>query len=468
MPSTMSKHDDEWSINTPPRKYTPKRQKIDTDLKIKISYPKQLTREDHVLHVLFMQALMSVNDNDIKVLNKRGEALKESAIADLMNANFHKNHFNVNLKYSGSRDNRKSKLVIVHRIRGFPSIGSIKKESKVMEFLKLHSAQITSHEWLEEDWDTKVIGFFTQVYPSCMTNEYATKIVNNYFGQLKSKAKAYPLLRLQVIPMKVEKSFTTKVFGLEVKAADIRNMMEASKTVFPPGTFVPFHLRNTNEEAFQTAIKYIASKNENTWTIKVNYVSEGAFFKLENLVKTSLGVDHVTYNPEQHVMRILVQKSKFNASRATLKENLKDWSSTLDPDDTRLFDTNPEVSYLPQDDVSTSEDSYASRSIASIMSLEIEEIEVVQINTEVPPTTVNTPSELSNPSSALSAASEIEMLRAEVRRNQEEMIRYVQTMEKFQEMLETILKQVGNLSVPIVAPIVHPPPCQDRRHRESE
>ena len=35
MPRTMSKLDDDWSINTPPRKHTPKRQKIDTDIKIK-------------------------------------------------------------------------------------------------------------------------------------------------------------------------------------------------------------------------------------------------------------------------------------------------------------------------------------------------------------------------------------------------------------------------------------------------
>ena len=474
MPSTMSKLDDDWSINTPPRKHTPKRQKLDTDLKIKLSYPKQSTRDDHTLHVLFMQAIMSVNDHDIKVLNKRGEALKESAIADLMNASFHKNHFNTNLKYTGSRDDRKAKIVIVHRIRGFSSVGNMKKENKVMDFLKLHSAQITSHEWLEEDWDTKVVGFFTQVYPSCMTNEYATKVVTNYFGHLKSKAKAPPLLRLQSIPMRVDlktHSFQTRVFGLEVKSSDVRNMMEATKTAFPPGTFVPFQLRSTNEEAFQTAIKHIASKNENTWTIKVNYVSEGAFFKLEDRVKTSLLVEHVTYDSVNQAMRILVPKAKFNTYRAQLKENLQKWSCTLDPDDTRLFDTNPEVSYLPRDDVSTGEDSYASRSIISIMSLEIDEIAIVQDRKETPPTTVTTPSEITEPSfktSTSEARSEIEELRAEVRRNQEEMIRYVQTMEKFQAMLETILRQVGHLSTPQASTGEHVPPLQDRRHRDSE
>ena len=36
-----------------------------------------------MLHVLFLQAIMAVKTFDLRVLNKRGEALKEAAIADL-------------------------------------------------------------------------------------------------------------------------------------------------------------------------------------------------------------------------------------------------------------------------------------------------------------------------------------------------------------------------------------------------
>ena len=104
------------------------------------------------------------------------------------------------------------------------------------------------------------------------------------------------------------------------------------------------------------------------------------------------------------------------------------------------------------------------------MSLEIEEIEVVKIKKVTPQATATTPSELTEPSSKSSNSetrSEIEELRAEVRRNQEEMIRYVQTMEKFQAMLETILQQVGHISTTQATPEEQAPPAQDRRHRDS-
>ena len=65
MPSTMSKHDDDWSVETPPRKHTTKRQKTETDVKIKVSYPKNATHEDYMVHILLMQAIMAGNDNDI-------------------------------------------------------------------------------------------------------------------------------------------------------------------------------------------------------------------------------------------------------------------------------------------------------------------------------------------------------------------------------------------------------------------
>ena len=83
MLSTMSKMDDEWSVETPLRQFTPKRQKIDPEVKIRLTYPISEGRDNHILHVLFLQMIMSVNTFDIRVLNKRGESLKEAAVADL-------------------------------------------------------------------------------------------------------------------------------------------------------------------------------------------------------------------------------------------------------------------------------------------------------------------------------------------------------------------------------------------------
>ena len=107
MPSTMSKMDDEWSVETPPRQFTPKRQKkIDPEVKIRLTYPMSEGRDNHILHVLFLQMIMSVNTFDIRVLNKRGESLKEASVADLTKDAFYLNHFDSNIKYLGDNDTK--------------------------------------------------------------------------------------------------------------------------------------------------------------------------------------------------------------------------------------------------------------------------------------------------------------------------------------------------------------------------
>ena len=93
----MSKMENKWSIATPPRGHTPKRQQTNPEVQIRLTYPQQEGREDHMLYVLFLQKIMWSNQVDIRVLNKRGEALKESAVADITKAAFYQNHFDARI-----------------------------------------------------------------------------------------------------------------------------------------------------------------------------------------------------------------------------------------------------------------------------------------------------------------------------------------------------------------------------------
>ena len=228
-----------------------------------------------------------------------------------------------------------------------------------------------------------------------------------------------------------------------------------------------FVVRSVDEAAYHNAIKYVTAKNVNAWTIVVNYVSEGAFFKLEENIKASLKTDHVIYDPTTCTMKILVPKNSFSALRNELKSELQNWCINLDPDDTHRFDTNPEVAYLPRDDYSSSQDSYASRSIASINSLDIEEIDIAQPTSSTTPTTPATQSEVSDLPSNVAESSEVENLRAEVQRYQLELANYTNKMEKLQDVLETILLQVSKLSVP-QSNQTETTESQDRRQRYKE
>jgi hypothetical protein len=264
-----------------------------------------------------------------------------------------------------------------------------------------------------------------------------------------------------------QSQYRTRVFGLEVKSQDVKAMMESIKSSVSPGDFVPFQLRRTNETAFHKAVKYVTSKNENTWKILVHYVSEGTFFKIEGALKALLNIQHITHNPRNHTMTVLVPKSQFDQTRAQVKVELQNLITTLDPEDTRLFGTDPEVAYLPRDDMSSSRDSYSSRSISSIMSFEIEEVNILpcpDVSTAPNPAT---PSEVSEPST-VTATSEVEILRSEIKRYQEEMIQYVNKMDRFQTLLETILLQVGNLATPSVNLPSNKTESHEGRHRERE
>jgi hypothetical protein len=323
----------------------------------------------------------------------------------------------------------------------------LKQEKKVLDFLKQHSIQLSHHTWQEDEWNTKVIGFFTNVFPKAMNSEYATKIISHAFKSINHHTKV-PKFRLQNISIRIN-NIHTRAYGLEVKTEDVKNMMTTIKSTISPGNFVPFHMRSVNPEAFEKAVRYVTSKSENTWSFLINYISEGSFFKLEDVVKKAIQTEHIIYDPLQKSMKVLTSKTSFDQSRDIVRKGLQQWCKILDPDDIRLFDTYPEVAYLARDDFSKSSDSYTSHSITSILSFEIEEIEVTKSSVEIPaPNTETTPSDLSEPAVEVLETNELRQLKAEVKKYQQELVKYTAKMEKFQEMLEIIMLQIGQLSSP--------------------
>jgi hypothetical protein len=55
---------------------------------------------------------MLVNNMDLRVCNKRRDALKDSAVAELKTEAFYKTHINCKVKYSSNYTNQQEKIVI--------------------------------------------------------------------------------------------------------------------------------------------------------------------------------------------------------------------------------------------------------------------------------------------------------------------------------------------------------------------
>ena len=140
-----------------------------------------------------------------------------------------------------------------------------------------------------------------------------------------------------------------------------------------PGTFIPFRMRKFNEEAYNKVIKFIASKSENTWTILSKCMSDGAYFKLEQPIKHNLSVEHVIHDPKAKKARILVSNKDFHECRQLLKEKLTSWVTYLDPDDIKEHNTPPEVTHISKGDNSSTDESFYSQSVETIMTFEVKD-----------------------------------------------------------------------------------------------
>jgi hypothetical protein len=448
----MTSSDDNWSIATPPRIFSPKRQKTEPEITIKIQYEVKPGSSAHTPHVFLLQTIMTAMGNDIKILNKRGEILKESVIPALSDMMVYSNHYTSNIKSSKTNSTGSIKAIVIHRIRGIYKVSHLKKDPKIMEFLRTHKVLVHQHDWKEEEWDLQMLGFFTTIYPSTMPNEYATKIVSTYFKNPVKKQKT-PLFRLRQFSISLNSGdgrLTTRAYGIEVKASDTKTMTTLLKDNLNPGTFVPFRMRRVNEDAYNKAIKYIASKNENIWTILIKYMSDGAFFKLEQQIKHSLSVEHVIHEPKTKTARILVPKKEFSAQRKLLKDKMTSWVQDLDPDDTKEYNTPPEVAHIAKDDYSSTDETFYSHSIDTIMTFEVEEISFRKEDNVKPSeaTTNTTPSEISIPPTFHTSAHDTELakLQAQVTKYQTELANYASKMEKMYSMLEVLFTKFNDIS----------------------
>jgi hypothetical protein len=65
----------------------------------------------------------------------------------------------------------------------------LKKDSKVMEFLKQNKIPVYKHMWNEDDYCRRTLGIFTNVDTAIMASEYATKVIKKQLKHTVKKQK---------------------------------------------------------------------------------------------------------------------------------------------------------------------------------------------------------------------------------------------------------------------------------------
>jgi hypothetical protein len=85
---------------------------------------------------------------------------------------------------------------------------------------------------------------------------------------------------------------SVRTYAIEVKAQESGEMMSISKENIAPGIFVHVQLKFINKIAFDKAFFYISKKQDTTWNIVMNHITDGSFFKFEHKIKALLQTDH--------------------------------------------------------------------------------------------------------------------------------------------------------------------------------
>jgi hypothetical protein len=140
-------------------------------------------------------------------------------------------------------------------------------------------------------------------------------------------------------------NLSVRTYAIEVKAQDSREMMSILKENIAPGIFVPVQLKFINKIAFDNALIYVLQKEDTKWTIVVNHITDGSFFKLEHKIKALLETNHVIHDAIKKTAKVLVNKQNFYEDRKKLKVHLAEWNAELDPDDIRECNIVPEVAH---------------------------------------------------------------------------------------------------------------------------
>jgi hypothetical protein len=83
---------------------------MEPEVTVKIEYYLDNVNKDHHHHVSILQIILDSPTNDAKILNKRGEVLKEGAILALCDAQIHQNHYTINKKLLESSIIKRPKL----------------------------------------------------------------------------------------------------------------------------------------------------------------------------------------------------------------------------------------------------------------------------------------------------------------------------------------------------------------------
>ena len=378
--SSSSEGDD--SVATPPRR---SKAKLTPELNLRIKY--KVKAEDKTpqnSHVQFLQFLINNVHPNVVIVNKRHEILKVAAVMALTSDDIYNNHFDIHFKTYPRQDEVKQ-AVIIQTIQTTLSLAEIKKQPGVIAFLSAHKIQLSIHEWTTSIWEVNTIGFLSNFSPRHHPKEMALFTLTTKFKSIRQM----PQFRIKQEQVQAEinnQKVRIQVYAIEVQSKDKQLADKLLlKHAEDPDEYVSYRMRYVSSKAFNNAVALVAQHQNDLRTVVINNVSESAYFVLEEEAKKVQHVVTVHHLKHKHSMRLTTYQDEFLEVRKDINKLMPKWIDALDPSDLRSCADKPEMVTTRYDDNSEDTASDLSLSIASLLSLDVDELSLfknVTINKE--------------------------------------------------------------------------------------
>jgi len=330
-------------------------------------------------HAKILTHMKTVADGDLEILNNKGQVVKTDPI-EWASVVTHMKNFKTHVKNAGG--NRKSKLMIIHRIRTNLPLSTFRNYGPIFSLLREHGIFMKHHAWVESTWDVAQAGYLLQVNPQYYTAEQASSILHKKViaANPRNKLPAIKMIYSSPRIMVNGKNASTKAYAIEFERDQSKEVVRILKETFKTNSthLLLAKMRYDSPAAFLQAIKLQNQYLASIYTIPMLNIPQASLFYLEPTLKAQNGIIDIVdtkRTPFNGRYNILVQKSLFPAIQRWCTGNFDQLFDTVPADARGHPDSFPGIPRVATrghpDDDSEGSQSFLAQSAASFLSFDL-------------------------------------------------------------------------------------------------
>jgi hypothetical protein len=331
-----------------------------------------------IIHTHLLLEIQLAFDVDVQIFNNKNVTLTKIDPIQWNSPAVHQRNYTIHGR--PGTQTRKSKYIIIHRIRTNQSISTIRNYHTVSTLLKQNDCWMKSHDWDESVWDTVQGGHCLSINPSHYSPAAAADKLHRLIAE-KTTIKMPPIRMVYTSPRSNSSAgpeVRSKAYAVEFARADTAVVLRALKDTFS-GTrlFLMAKLRFTHPVAYANVLKMQNQHLASVYVLPLlNFTKDSLFYIEDNIRGVDGVIDIVSTRNTDTTGRynILISKSSFKSAKAEIIDKFSNWYLAVPPDaipHSDAFAGPARVAANGMDDESTGDQSFLSMSALSFASMDM-------------------------------------------------------------------------------------------------